>query len=300
MPVTPALRWPLLSERLDANAIVKHENHTPIGSFKLRGSLTYMANLARTLPSPATILASTRGNHGLAVAYAAAHYGMRAIIVVPNKNNPDKNRAIVALGAELIEHGDDYQSARQFGAELADRNGFHLVNSFTPQWLSGIATCVWEFLSQAGSLRTLYVPVGMGSGICSAIWVKSILGLKLDIVGVVAQNAPAYALSFEAGAVVSTDSADTIADGLAARTPNPNAVAQINGGAARFVRVSESEILAAMRIYLEDTHNLAEPAAAAALGAALKEKDINRGQGVGLILTGGNATVSDIKNSLTS
>jgi threonine dehydratase len=298
MQPTASIHWPLLSERLGAQVYVKHENHAPIGSFKLRGALNYMTALLRGAQPPAVVLASTRGNHGIAVAYAARAQGIDSVIVIPEGNSPDKNRMIRALGAQLIEHGADYQDARSFGEMLAVKEGYHLVKSFTPSWLSGVATCATEFFSQVPPIDVLYVPVGMGSGICAALYVKRLMSLNVEIVGVVAERAPAYALSFEARRVIETHSAETIADGLAARRPHPDALAQMLTGVSRFVTVTETEILEAMCIYLEDTHNLAEPASAAALAAALKETRPVDYRRVGLILTGGNATMAEIRACL--
>lgn len=298
MAPTPQMRWPLLSNWLGASVIVKHENHSPIGSFKIRGALTYFADLKASAPQVTSVLASTRSNHGQAVAFAARCYGFEPIIIVPCGNLKEKNEAMRALGATLIEFGNDYQEAREHGEMLARSNHYHLVKSFTKSWLRGVATGPWELLNAEPDLEVLYVPIGMGSGICSAIIAKEILGHDVEIVGVVAENAPAYSLSFKAGKVVSTQTAKTIADGLSARSPNPEALECMMNGAARIITVTEREILSAMKAYILYTHNLAEPAAAAALAGAVTEQSRLRGKKVAFVLSGGNASVQALKECL--
>jgi len=289
MAPTPQILWPLLSERAGCEVWVKHENHTPIGAFKLRGGLVYLHRLRQEHPKVTGVIAATRGNHGQSLAWAAACTGLRAVIVVPEGNNPEKNAAMRALGAELIEFGDDYQEAAEHAASLAEGLGLQLVPAFHPWLVQGVATYALEFLRAVPDLDTVYVPIGMGSGICGMIAARDALGLNTRIVGVVAEGAPAYADSFWAETVVSTPTANTIADGLACRVPDPTAVAIIGDGADRVLAVSDDAILAAMRIYFTDTHNLAEGAGAASLAALLAERDANAGGKVGLVLSGGNA-----------
>jgi threonine dehydratase len=285
---TAQIRWPLLGTRSGAEVWVKHENHGPVGAFKLRGGIVYIHGLARSPHPPTGLIAATRGNHGQSIAYAAARAGMRAIIVVPHRNSREKNAAMRALGAELVEHGRDFQDALEFARRLAAERGLHMVPSFDPALVRGVATYALEFFGAVAGLDTVYVPIGLGSGICATIAAREALGLRTRIVGVVAENAPAYALSFAAGRPVTTESADTMADGLACRVPLEEALQVIDRWAERIVTVSEAEIAAAMRYYFSDTHNVAEGAGAAPLAALLKERAAMERRRVGLVLSGGN------------
>lgn len=285
---SPQISWPLLSRRLGVETLVKHENHLPTGAFKVRGGITYVARLKQDQPALRGIIAATRGNHGQSVAFAAGQFGLACVIVVPHGNSRSKNAAMRAYGAELIESGHDFQAAYEATQAIAEERGLHFVRSFHPRLLHGVATYGWELLSAAPDLDTVYVPIGLGSGICSTIMARDARNLRTEIVGVVAENAPAYALSFEAGKVISTNSADTIADGMACRVPAEDSLDIIRRGAARIIRVSEAEIRSAMRAYFDDTHNVAEGAGAAGLAAALKDTRRKAGAKVGLILSGGN------------
>jgi threonine dehydratase len=288
MPPTPHIAWPLLAERTGADVWVKHENHTPIGAFKVRGGLVYLTELQRQVPQLPGVIAATRGNHGQAVAFAARRLGVRAILVVPRGNARGKNAAMRAFGGEVVEQGEDFQAALEWAQEEAKVQGLHFVQSFHPLLVRGQATYALEFLRAVPDLDTVYVPVGMGSGICGVIAVRNALGLATKVVGVVAENAPAYALSFAERRRITTPTAHTIADGLACRVPDPEALAVIFHGADRFVMVSEAGIRAAMRAWFTDTHNVAEGASAAGLAALLQERERMRGRKVGLIHTGGN------------
>ncbi|MBN8988769.1 MAG: threonine dehydratase [Rhizobiales bacterium] len=288
MPPTPAHGWPLLSERLGADVVVKHENHTPIGAFKVRGGLIYLERLKRERPQTSGIISATRGNHGQSLAFAARRFGVPATIYVPHGNSVEKNRSMRALGANLVEHGEDFQSAREECERHAGREGLELVPSFHRDLVMGVATYALELLRAAPDLDVLYVPIGQGSGICGCILARDLLGLKTEIIGVQSTEAPSYALSFAAGAVVMTNSSNTLADGMATRVPDAEALAIIRKGAARIVQVTDEEIGHAVRAYWTDTHNLAEGAGAAPLAAALQEKAKLRGRRVGLILSGGN------------
>ena len=288
IPPTPQIRWPLLCARTGAEVFVKHENHSSVGAFKLRGGLVYMDALRRREPGLRGVIAATRGNHGQSIASAAACAGLRAVIVVPHGNSREKNAAMRALGAELIEHGRDFQEAYEYSARLAETEQLHFVRSFDPTLVAGVASYALELFRGVPDLDTVYVPIGMGSGICGTIAVRDALGLKTEIVGVVAAGAPAYALSFVAGRPVATNAADTIADGMACRVPDPDALEVIRSGAARIVTVTDLEICAAMRHYFTDTHNVAEGAGAAALAALLQERAAMAGRRVALILSGGN------------
>ncbi|HTO82606.1 MAG TPA: threonine dehydratase [Methylomirabilota bacterium] len=288
MAPTPQLRWPLLCERAGTELWVKHENHTPTGAFKIRGGLTYMSELKRREPGIAGVIAATRGNHGQSVAYAAGRAGLRAVIVVPHGNSVEKNAAMCALGAELIEHGHDFQAAYEHAMGLAAERSLHPLRSFHPWLVAGVGTYALELFRSVPDLDAVYVPIGLGSGIAGTIAARDALGLKTKVVGVVAENAAAYALSFARKAPVSTNSADTIADGMACRVPDAGALEVILKGAERVVTVSEEEIKAAMRHYFTDTHNLAEGAGAGPLAALLKERAAMQGKRVAVILSGGN------------
>lgn len=285
---TPLHRWPLLERRSGAQVWVKHENHTAIGAFKLRGGLAYMAALKERAPDVTGVVAATRGNHGQSVAFAAARAGLAATVVVPHGNSVEKNAAMAALGAALVEHGRDFQEALEHARGLAAGRGLHMLPSFHDDLVRGVAGYALELFDEGGDFDTVYVPIGLGSGICAALRIRDALGRAAKIVGVVAAAAPAYALSLARGEAVATASADTVADGLAVRTPHPQALAEIAAGAERIVTVEEDEIAAAMGHYLTDTHNLAEGAGAAPLAALLKEGEAMRGRKVALILTGGN------------
>jgi threonine dehydratase len=285
---TPALNWPLLERRLGADVVVKHENHLPTGAFKVRGGLTYVDALISREPRTRGLISATRGNHGQSLAFAARRAGLEATIVVPHGNSSEKNAAMRALGADLIEFGRDFQAAREEAVRLAGSRGLHMVASFHRDLALGVSTYALELLSERSDLDLLYVPIGQGSGICGCISARDALGLKTEIVGVQSAEAPAYALSFAAGRVVPTSSADTLADGMATRVPDEEALALILKGAARVTLVSDDEIAAAVRAYWTDTHNLAEGAGAAALAAAAKERSRLKGRRVGLILSGGN------------
>ncbi|MDP9239304.1 MAG: threonine dehydratase [Actinomycetota bacterium] len=291
---TPQICWPLLSEAVGAEVWVKHENHTPIGAFKLRGGLVHLDRLAREPSPPAGVVSATRGNHGQSLAFAARATGLRAVVVVPGGNNPEKNAAMSALGAEVVVAGRDFQESRGVAAELAESRRLRMVPPFHPDLVLGVATYAAELLAAVADLDTVYVPVGMGSGIAGLIGVRDLLGLRTEIVGVVAAGADAYAQSFAAGRVVSTAAALTFADGVACREPDPEAVDVIAKGAARVLTVPDDETAAAMRLMLRATHNLPEPAGAIALAALLAERDLQQGRRVAVVLSGGNADAASL------
>jgi threonine dehydratase len=285
---TPALSWPLLARRLGTEVVVKHENHNPTGAFKVRGGLTFVDALRRRQPHSKGLVSATRGNHGQSLAFAGRRAGLPVTIYAPRGNSVEKNAAMRALGAELVEHGDDFQAAREEAIRVAQTGGLDLVPAFHPDLVLGVATYALELLGDRPDLDVLYVPVGQGSGVCGCIAARDALGLRTEIVAVQSAEAPAYALSIAAGHLVRTDSADTRADGLATRVPDEDALAVIRRGVARFVLVSDAEIADAMRAYWTDTHNLTEGAGAAALAAAVQEKQRLAGKKVGLVLSGGN------------
>jgi len=288
VPPTPQYAWPLLARRAGCELWVKHENHTPTGAFKIRGGLVYMHELKAARPDVTGVISATRGNHGQSIALAARRAGLDAVIVVPHGNSVEKNAAMEAFGAELIVHGRDFDEARVYAAEIAEQRGLHFVPSFHPHLVRGVATYALELFQAVGDLDVVYVPVGMGSGICGVMSVRDLLGLGTEVVGVVAEQAPAVKMSIDAGHLVSTPSARTFADGMACRDPHPDAVELIRAGAGRVVQLGEEEIAEAIRIYFSETHNVAEGAGAAALAAVLSESDRLRGKKAAVILSGGN------------
>lgn len=288
MPPTAQYAWPLLARRTGCEVWVKHENHTPTGAFKVRGGLVYMDRVKREQPGLKGVISATRGNHGQSIALAAGKVGISATIVVPHGNSVEKNAAMKAFGAELVEAGHDFDAAKETAMRLAEERGLVMVPSFHRDLVRGVATYALELFRAAPALDTVYVPIGLGSGICGTIAVRDALGLPTKVVGVVSTEAAAYALSFAAGKVVATNSADTMADGMAVRGPDAEALDIILKGADRIVQVSDAEIGTAMRAYYEDAHQLTEGAGAAALAALLQERERMKGKRVGLVLSGGN------------
>ncbi|WP_375486694.1 threonine dehydratase [uncultured Jatrophihabitans sp.] len=286
---TPSYEWPLLSAALSADVVVKHENHTPVGAFKMRGGLVYVDHLRRERPEVTRIVSATRGNHGQSLAFAGRAADLAVTIVVPRGNSADKNAAMRALGADVVEHGDDFQAAREHAAHLAEADpGVELVPSFHRELVLGVATYAYELFAQVRDLEAVYVPVGMGSGICALMAVRDLLGLPTEVVGVVSRRADATARSFEAGQVVPTESADTFVDGVATRVPDAEAIARIVAGAARIVRVGEDDAAEAMRLVFRTTHNVAEPAGSLAAAGLAADADRIRGRRVAMVLSGGN------------
>ena len=285
---TPQYRWALLSERLGTDCWLKHENHTPVGAFKIRGGLTYFDQLARRGALPREVVSATRGNHGQSMGWAARRHGVACTIVVPRGNSVEKNAAMRALGVTLVEHGSDFQEAREHAMHIAAERGAHMVPSFHTDLLRGVSTYWWEFLRAVPQLDVVYVPIGQGSGACSAIAAKLALGHGVRVVGVVSSHATTYADSVAAGRVVEAPVTTRLADGMACRVADAAALAIIAPHIDHIVQVSDNEVAAAMRALFTDTHNVAEGAGAAAFAAALQEKDRLAGQTVGVALTGGN------------
>ena len=288
MPPTPAYEWPLLSQRAGMQVVVKHENHSPTGSFKARGGLVYIEALRNSGSLPKGLVTATRGNHGQSVAIGASRCGIPALIVVPEGNSSEKNSAMEAFGGELVVSGKDFDESRVTAARIERDRGYHFIPSFHAKLVLGVATYANELFLSHGDLDVVYVPIGMGSGIAALISVRDLLGLKTEIVGVVAENAPAFALSFDAGRPISTETANTFADGMACRQPTSESLDIILEGAARVIRVSEDEIASAIRYIYTDTHNLAEGAGAASLAALLKDSDAVGYRKAGIVLSGGN------------
>lgn len=287
-PPTPQYRWALLGERLGTSCWVKHENHTPVGAFKIRGGLTYFDRLRQRGELPREVISATRGNHGQSIGWAAREHGVRCTIVVPHGNSVEKNAAMRALGVQLIEHGDDFQESREHAMRLAAERGAHMVPSFHRDLLRGVSTYWWEFFKAVPQLDVVYVPIGQGSGACSAIAAKRALGHRARIVGVVSAHATTYAESISAGRVVEAPVTTRLADGMACRVADAEALATLAPALDNIVQVTDDEIAQAMRAVFADTHNVAEGAGAAAFAAALQEKEALKGLNVGLSLSGGN------------
>ncbi|SIS73912.1 threonine dehydratase [Phaeovulum vinaykumarii] len=288
VPPTPQIHWPQLGADLGAEVWVKHENAAPTGAFKVRGGVTLIDWLRRTHPDCPGIITATRGNHGQSQARAAVAAGLRAVVYVPHGNSVEKNAAMRAFGAELREHGPDFDTAREEAMRVAAAEGLYAVPPFHPELVRGVATYALELFRAAPPLDRVYVPIGCGSGICGVIAARDALGLATEIVGVVAEGAPGAALSFAAGHVVETGPAHTFADGLAVRVPVPEALAIYGAGAARVLTVSDDQIAAAIRALFSGIHAVAEGAGAAAYAGLLAEAEINRGKRLGVIVSGGN------------
>lgn len=289
VPATAAYRWPLLERFTRTATWVKHENHTPTGAFKVRGGLNFLERMRVSgMAPPSGLISATRGNHGQSIAFAGRQHGIPVVVVVPEGNSPDKNDAMEGFGAEVITHGKDFQESREYAARLASERNLMAVPSFHPWLVEGVATAAAELHESVPGLDVIYVPVGLGSGICAQILVRDLLGLHTEIVGVVAEQADCYASSFEAGTPMVTATADTFVDGVAIREPDPTAVAIINRGASRILRVSEKDAGEAMALAYRTTHNLAEPAGSLALAGLLQERDRAAGRRTAVIQTGGN------------
>lgn len=288
MQPTPQFSWPLLCERLGTEVWAKHENQTPVGAFKIRGGLVYFAHLAQSGGLPNGVISATRGNHGQSIGFAARRYGIPATVVVPHGNSVEKNAAMRAFGVEVIEHGDDFQSAREHAEILARKRSLHFVPSLHPLLVAGVATYSLELLRAVKELDTVYVPIGLGSGICGMLAARDALGLKTEVVGVVSAHATAYADSFSARRPIEAPVTTLLADGMACRTPEPAALELIWRGVDRIVQVTDDEVAAAMRMLFESTHNTCEGAGAAAVAAAAQERSRIAGRKVAVILSGGN------------
>ena len=291
MPPTPQYRWALLEQRVGTEVWVKHENHTPLGAFKMRGGLVYFDHLKRVAPDVAGVVCATRGNHGQSVAFAARRHGIPVTVVVPRGNSVEKNASMVALGAELIEQGEDFQASYEAAVEIARQRGWHLMPSFHTLLVRGVGTYGLELFRAAPHLDTVYVPIGLGSGICGVMSARDALGLETRVVGVVSSNAAAYARSFAARRAIDQPVTTRIADGMACRTPHPEGLAFVLRGVERVVEVSDDQVEDAMRALYQDAHTLAEGAGAAPLAALLTERDRMRGKAVGVVISGGNVDI---------
>lgn len=288
MQPTPQYTWPLLNARCGAELWVKHENHTLVGAFKVRGGLVYFDWLRRAHPEVAGVVTATRGNHGQSVGLAARRYGMHAAVVVPHGNSVEKNAAMRALGVELIEAGDDFQAAVEHAADVAAERGWHRMPSFHPLLVAGVGSYAVELFRGAPPLDAVYVPIGLGSGACGVLAARDALSPSTEVIGVVSTGAPAYARAIASGVIDSYPVTTRLADGMACRTPVASAVAALRAGLARVVEVDDVEVAAAMRALFVDTHNVAEGAGAAALAACLQERECVHGRRAAVVLTGGN------------
>jgi threonine dehydratase len=298
MPPTPQYAWPLLCEALGTQVWVKHENHTPTGAFKVRGGLVYFEGLRRREPDCRGVISATRGNHGQSIGFAARRHGLAATIVVPRGNSREKNAAMRALGVELLEHGEDFQAAREQAQRVGADRGLHAIPSFHPDLVLGVASAWVEFLESVPDLDLLFVPIGLGSGICAAATARAALGAGPRIIGVVSTQAEAYALSFEQHRPVQAPALTEVADGMACRVPDAQALDIIWSQVDDMVRVDDQQVLRAMRLYYTATHNLAEGAGAAALAAALSQGERLRGRRVGLWLSGGNVDLELFRRAM--
>jgi threonine dehydratase len=285
---TPQYAWGLLAQKLGTPCWVKHENHTPVGAFKIRGGLNYFDQLKQRGALPAEVISATRGNHGQSIGWAARAHGVKCSIVVPHGNSLEKNAAMRALGVHLIEHGADFQESREHAMALARERGAHMVPSFHPDLLRGVATYWWEFFKAVPQLDVVYVPIGQGSGACAAIAARRALGHTARIVGVVSAHATTYADSLAAGHVVEAPVTTQLADGMACRVADPEALAIMQGEIDHIVQVTDAEVAQAMRDIFVCTHNVAEGAGAASFAAAMQERATVAGQTVGITLCGGN------------
>ena len=301
MPATPQFSWPLLNEALGTETWVKHENHTPTGAFKVRGGLVYLDRLMRREPGATGLISATRGNHGQSTAFAARRHGVKATIVVPHGNSAEKNAAMRGLGAELIEHGDDFQASREFAQALARKQGLHMVPSCHADLIAGVASFWMELFHAQPALDTVFVPIGQGSGFCAAVAAREALGLRTRVIGVVSSHATAYLDSFESGELREAPVTTVLADGMACRTPDVGSLEIVQRYADDVVAVSDEEVARAIRLYYRATHNLAEGAGAAALAAAMRLKHDPRVAGckVGLPLTGANVDAEKIMRVLS-
>ncbi|HEV3040722.1 MAG TPA: threonine dehydratase [Candidatus Angelobacter sp.] len=288
MPPTPQYSWPLLNQRVGCEVWVKHENHTPVGAFKVRGGIVYMDWLRRMHPEAAGVISATRGNHGQSQAFAAGHFGLRAVVVVPHGNSREKNAAMRALGADIVEHGDDFHAADHYADDLARQRGLFRMSSFDSLLIPGVATYALEFFHGTPVLDAVFVPIGWGSGAVGIASVRNALGLETRIIGVVSASAPTYALSFAAGRVVEQKAATRIADGVAISRAHDASLEILRHELERVDQVTDEQVEDAMRTIFSDTHNVAEGAGAAALAALLKDREAWRGKRVGVVISGGN------------
>lgn len=288
VPSTPQYEWPQLTAYAGSRVTVKHENHTPVGAFKVRGGLVFFDRLVRDRPSVTGVVSATRGNHGQSLAFAGRVHGRSVTIFVPHGNSVEKNAAMRALGATVIEHGDDFEEARGASVVYSAEHALEAVPPFHGDLVLGVATYALELFEGAEPIDTIYVPIGMGSGINAIIAVRDLLGLDTKVVGVVSDAAPASKLTFDTRTLTATPSAATFVDGVATRSPDAQSMAGVLAGAARVISVPDDAVADAMRTIYRTTHNVAESAGAIALAGLLSESPAQRGAHSAFVLCGGN------------
>lgn len=295
---TPLRHYQELSEKLGFQAYVKHENHLITGCFKVRGGINFIYNLPKDLKERGVVTA-TRGNHGQSIAFAATQFGVKATVVVPYGNNPDKNSAMKAFGAELIEYGKDFDEALELCEKLQTERGLYYIHPcLEPELFHGVGTYSLEIFEDLPDVNAIIVPIGGGSGVCGAITVAKAINPNVKVIGVQAENAPAIYRSWKEGKHVETDSCDTIADGLATRVPFSLPFSIIKDGIDEIILVSEDEIREGIRTALRYTHNLAEGAAASTIAGAYKLTEKLAGQNVAMVMSGGNIDMETLKSIL--
>jgi threonine dehydratase len=291
---TPLYEWPALSQLLDCRYFLKHENHTPTTAFKVRGGI----NLVSRLPDKQKrkgVIGCTTGNHGQSLAYACRLFGVRCVLVVPANNNPDKNAAMRALGADLIEHGRDYDEAREHCEQICRREGLRYVHSANePDLIAGVGTYALEIFDELPNPDVILAPIGLGSGICGTAIVAAERSPKTRVIGVQSDLAPAVTLSWRSGKPVETESPKTFAEGMATRVSASMTLEIMRRLVQDIVLVSDDELRAAVRLLLRLTHNLAEGAGAASTAAALQLKDQLAGKTVVGVLSGGNLDLREL------
>jgi threonine dehydratase len=284
---TPQFQWPLLDADLGARIWVKHENHQPVGAFKVRGGLTYMDALTQREPHVCGVISATRGNHGQSVGFAARKHRIPVTIVVPNGNSIEKNASMRALGVELLELGADFQESREHAARLATERQLHMIPSFHRDLVRGVMTCWIEFF-EAVQPDVVFVPIGLGSGFCAAAAARTYTGVTSKLIGVVSAHATAYQDSFKAGRKMESPVTTQLADGMACRIPDEESLEIVLREADDVIAVTDDEVAAAMQLLFKATHNVAEGAGAASLAGALQQRQKWLGKTVGTTLCGGN------------
>lgn len=293
---TPLYNYATLSELVGTRTWIKHENHQPVGAFKVRGGLNLAANLTPEEKSNGLFTAST-GNHGQSIAYAAKAHGIKAVIAVPEGANPGKVAAMKGLGAEVVFHGVDFDEAREWIKQIAKDKGGKFVGPTDEPLIHGVGTYALEILNDLPSVDTIIVPVGAGSGVCGTGIVAKAINKDIEIIAVQSAQAPSMKLSWESGTMVEAEM-KTIAEGLATRVPFENTQRIMREVVDDFLLVNDVDIKAAIAVLLEHTHNLVEEAAAAPLAAALQLRERLKKKQVVLVVTGGNLSMQNLKDVL--
>ncbi|HNQ17537.1 MAG TPA: threonine/serine dehydratase [Smithellaceae bacterium] len=288
-----------LSRLIGCEAFVKHENHNPTGSFKIRGALNFFHHMS-TEELEGGILVATKGNHGLAMAWAGQWFQVPCTVVVPQDNNPEINRIIESYGAEVIVHGEDFYDAQSYCEELVDSAGYYYVKQGNePEILNGLATMGLEIMEDLPAVDTIICPIGGGAGCASLIKTVRAFNPAIEIIGVEPHNAASFYHAWKKGEIVILDESQTIADGLAARSVFQLPYVILKDAITDVVLLTEDEILEGIRMALSATHNLAEAAGAVSLIAAYKIKERLCGKKVVMIMSGGNLTMDNLKKALS-